>query len=250
MTYNPMSERREHPVPWAQRMAGVRYPWVLPFHRVEWLFDWTAFYLSRWRFLEVLDHLGRLSILVAIVFYVVEAPDRRKQKHYQAWQVINTATEKSGNGGRMEALEELNEDGVSLVAVDVTSAFLRGIELPRADLHYATLNSCDLRDGRFRRANLQEAHLHFANFERADLRQADLRGAVLKDADLSGADLSGADLANADLRNASLDKINWQAIADIHGANIYAVAGASAGFIQWATAHGAVSTKDDARFDR
>ena len=52
------------------------------------------------------DFLG----IGAVIFYFTESGDRRKQKHYHAWQVINTAQGKNGSGGRIEALQELNED--------------------------------------------------------------------------------------------------------------------------------------------
>ena len=55
-----------------------------------------------------------------------ESKDRIKQKHYQAWQVINSAQGKGGSSGRIDALEELHQDGVLLVGVDVSDAFLQG----------------------------------------------------------------------------------------------------------------------------
>ena len=92
--------------------------WLIPFIAFEWVWDWVAFFLSRWSFLEVLEYLGRFSVLVAVIFYFSESGDRIKQRHYQAWQVINTAQGKGGSGGRIEALQELNADGVPLVGVD------------------------------------------------------------------------------------------------------------------------------------
>ena len=71
---------------------------------IEYPFDWLAYLLSRWSFLEALEYLGSFSILIAVIFYFSESGDRLKQKHYQAWQVINTAQGKGGSGGRIEAL--------------------------------------------------------------------------------------------------------------------------------------------------
>ena len=51
-----------------------------------------------------IEYAGSLSILVAVVFWFTEADRRTHQRHYQAWQVINTAKGKGGNGGRMVAL--------------------------------------------------------------------------------------------------------------------------------------------------
>ena len=120
---------REKPPTWAERKAGVPSRWARPFIGLEWLFDWLAYYLSNWKLLEVLEYLSSLSILVAAIFYFSESGDRAKQKHYQAWQVINTAQGKGGSGGRLEALQELNADRVPLVGVDVAGAYLQGIRL-------------------------------------------------------------------------------------------------------------------------
>ena len=119
-------ELRARPEPWHEYTASIRSRWLVVFHGPEWLLQWTAYCLSRWAFLEVLEYLGVFSVLVAVIFYFSESGDRIKQKHYQAWQVINTAQGKGGSGGRIEALQELNMDSVPLVGVDASDAFLHG----------------------------------------------------------------------------------------------------------------------------
>src|SRR5271165_2193895 len=171
---------RKRPEPWQTQRAGLRHSWLVPLLAIDWVFEWTAFCLSRWSFLEVLEYLGSFSILVAVVFYFSESGDRLKQKHYQAWQVINTAQGKGGSGGRIEALQELNEDGVPLVGVDVGGAFLQGIRLPKARLIRADLSAVDARNGDFHAADFMGANLHSGNF-----RGSDLSGSNLQDADLS-----------------------------------------------------------------
>src|ERR1700756_5336351 len=120
---------RARPEAWAIRRSKSPHKWVYPFLCVDWCSDWLAFVLSCWSFLEVLEYLGSFSILIAVIFYFSESGDRLKQKHYQAWQVINTAQGKGGSGGRIEALQELDEDKIPLVGVDGSSAFLPGIHL-------------------------------------------------------------------------------------------------------------------------
>lgn len=122
-----LHEARKRPDSWKVLRARIRHGWAVPFRAFEWVWEWVAFGLSNWRFLEVLEYLGRFSILVGVIFYFSESGDRIKQRHYQAWQVINTAQSKGGSGGRIEALQELNQDKVSLVGVDVSSAFLQGL---------------------------------------------------------------------------------------------------------------------------
>src|SRR6266550_724493 len=141
-------ELRERPPAWKAYKTG-RPRWLLPLHAVEWTCDWAAYYLAHWAFLEVLEYLGIFSVLIAIIFYFSEAGDRKKQKHYQAWQVINTAQGKGGSGGRIEALQELNMDHIPLVGVDASGSFLQGVQLPKANLLRCDLHAADLREGQF-----------------------------------------------------------------------------------------------------
>ena len=90
----------------------------------------------------------------------------REQKHYQAWQVINTAQGKGGNGGRIDALQELNADNISLIGVDVRDAFLQYIQLDNAKLARAIFRSADIREGHFQQADLEGADFVYANLRR------------------------------------------------------------------------------------
>ena len=222
---------REKPDPWAVRRQRIQHVWTTPFWAFEWILEWVAFALSRWTFLDVLEYLEGFSVLIAVIFYFSESGDRLKQKHYQAWQVINTAQGKGGSGGRIEALQELNHDGVPLVGVDVSGADLRD-----SNLDFADFSDADLRS-----ANFRQSHLQGAAFGRADLQDADLTGA-----DLTGVDFSGATLTNADLSNANLANLRWRDLSSVKNVNIYGVKNAPDGFIPWAKQHGAVQTESDA----
>ena len=127
-------KRRVRPEPWSRHRERAKHRWLVPFIAIEWVWAWLAYWLSGWAFLEVLEYFGTLSVLLAVVSYFSESKDRIKQKHYQSWQVINSAQGKGGSGGRIDALEELHADGVPLVGVDVSRAFLQDIDLSRADL--------------------------------------------------------------------------------------------------------------------
>jgi hypothetical protein len=238
------------PRPWAEHKTTIRHRWATPLHRFDWTLRWLAHHLSHWALLEVLEYLGTFSVLIAVIFYFAEAGDRKKQKHYQAWQVINTAQGKGGSGGRIEALQELNEDHVSLVGVDASGAALQGLRLHKANLLRCNLMAADLRDSMIASANLEYASLKSANFRHSDMRFADLKSADLSDTDLSGANLSGADLAgsdlsNSDLRFADLKGARWEKIKGIEAANVYGVRNAPAGFVEWAMQHKAVAEKGE-----
>jgi hypothetical protein len=238
------------PRPWAEHKTIITHRWTTPLHKFDWMVRWAAHYLSRWALLEVLEYLGTFSLLIAVIFYFAESGDRKKQKHYQAWQVINTAQGQTGSGGRIEALQELNEDGVPLVGVDASDAFLQGVHLHKANLLRCNLDGADLRDSELAGANIEYASLKSANFRHGDLRAASLRNADMSDADLTGSNLSGADLTalnltNADLRSADLKDVRWQNIKAVAQANIYGVRNAPAGFVEWALAHNAISKPGD-----
>ncbi|WP_263368281.1 pentapeptide repeat-containing protein [Edaphobacter bradus] len=231
-------------------MSRGRPRWIVPFIAFEWMWEWVAFLLSKWSFLEVLEYLGSFSMLVAVIFYFSESGNRIKQRHYQAWQVINTAQGKGGSGGRIEALQELNADKVPLVGVDVSSAFLQGLKLEHANLLRADFSAADLRGSDLESADFTSADLHSANFrgsnlENASFEDADMKGADLSGANLSGANLDGADLSNADLTDADLRNIRWKGLRNIKGANIAEVKNAPDGFVEWALKEGAVQTNKD-----
>jgi BTB/POZ domain-containing protein KCTD9 len=140
-----------------------------------------------------------IAIVAAVVLYFKEIPDRKAEKHYKAWQVIDNAvvaTQVSGvvftSYALKKALEDLCKDGVSLSNIDV----------PRADLSNINLSGADLRH-----ANLSGANLHEANLRGANLVQTKLDGATLVWADLSGAQFNLTDLSDANLNMANLSGV-------------------------------------------
>jgi hypothetical protein len=242
-----LHEKRTRPPNWTDVRGRLRRRWLAPFIAFEWSWQWLAYLLSNWSFLEVLEYLGSFSVLVAVIFYFSESGDRLKQRQYQAWQVINTAQGKGGSGGRIEALQELNADKVPLVGVDVSSAFLQGLRLDHANLLRANFNAADARGSHLEAADFTNADLHSANFRGSNLSHAVFHGADLGEADLvranlSGADLSGADLGGADLSLADLENIRWMQIRNVKMANVAGVKHAPEGFVAWALRNGAVQT--------
>jgi hypothetical protein len=242
--------RRDRPRPWSEERQAAASAWTVPFRRFNWWLAWVSWALSHWALLDVLEHLGTFSVLIAVVFYFADSGNRVKQKHYQAWQVINTAQGKGGSGGRIEALQELNSDHVSLTGVDAGGAFLRGIVLERAHLERCDLHEADLRSGDLKFSRLNDSNLQSANFRLADLTGADFQSAALQDSDLNQsnldqANLAGADLSRSDLRYADLKDVAWKDIQSLQLANIYGIRNAPAGFLDFAQKHGAISLQSD-----
>ncbi len=241
------TQKRQRPLNWRDQCARSPHAVLTPVIALNWIGEWIAFLLGSWSFLEVLDHLGRFTVLVAVIFYFKEAPARLQQKHYQAWQVINTAQGKGGSGGRIEALQQLNHDHISLTGVDLSHAFLVGVRLEKAELSRANLNAADARDGVFDDSDLNYADLQSANLRGARLQHVSLQSANLDDVDLKGASLKGSNLSNAvlddaDLREADVDQVDWKSIKSVKRANIFGIKNAPAEFTAWALQHGAVQS--------
>lgn len=157
----------------------------------------------------------------------------RKTANYEAWQVINSAQGKGGSGGRVDALQDLIQNGISLAGVRLDGAWLEDVKLASSQLRYASL----------REANLHGADLREANLEGADLTDANLTGADLRGAHLKGTILKGTQLGTADLREADLNGVrDWQLIKSASYLNIDGVRNAPANFKDWMIAHGAVDS--------
>ncbi len=243
---------RNRPEPWSVRRQQLKSRWSVPLWAFEWFWEWVAYVLSNWSFLEALEYLSSFGVLIAVIFYFTESSDRIKQKHYQAWQVINTAQGKGGNGGRIDALQELNADRIPLVGVDVSGAFLQGLHLHSAHLSRSNFSAADLRDSDLSSADMSDAKLRSANcraciLRSADLERADFTDSDLVNADLTGADISGGTLANADLRNANLSNLKWRDSPNLKNANIFGVKNAPEGFASYALKQGAVQMEGDSQ---
>jgi uncharacterized protein YjbI with pentapeptide repeats len=226
----------EKPARWSSRRARISSRLLLPVALFEWANEWLAYVLSRWAFVEVLEYLSRFAILVAVVGFFLGRAERTKERHYAAWQVINLAQGKGGNGGRNDALHDLAADRVSLAGIDLSGAQLRGLHLRNADLGFSNLVGIVLNDAdltgtyvgwsevsydfpnarttsfwkatlkwtNFTYSDLRSATFGCANLEQAKLEYAKMSGAWLVGADLKGADLIGADLSGTRLQGADL----------------------------------------------
>ena len=52
----------------------------------------------------------------------LEADDRDKERHYRAWELINAARGSTGDGGRRDALEDLNRDNIGNQYIEQASS--------------------------------------------------------------------------------------------------------------------------------
>ncbi len=183
---------------------------------------------------KILNQLETLSLLIALVLYIKEIPERRKESHYQAWSTIDAAKGVNVSYARIMALQDLNEDGIPLRGLDAVDADLTAINLPKADLSSSNLTKAILKEANLSRANFDKAllaradlsganlshanfsfaKLSYVNFSLANLNHANLICADLRQAQMSGADLQGAQLSGANLDGAYLTGAN------LKGANV------------------------------
>lgn len=159
-------------------------------------------------FSEIVDSVDTVSVVIALVLFIKEAPDRRKQFHYQAWSTIDAAHGVRVSYARILALQDLNEDGLPLRGLDAPNTELINIYLPKADLSEANLNETDLSNANLNHANLNNAKLNRAKLSGANLSHTNLSFAQLSNVNFSSADLSHANLICADLSHANLSGVN------------------------------------------
>jgi BTB/POZ domain-containing protein KCTD9 len=219
-----------------------RYVWLR--HSQRWVVDWitrlptaleVVFLVAVIRLFEntpigrasiawlgirsFIDIIESMSILVAIFSYFKEAPERQKRSHYEAWKVIDAAHGRKNSYARIQALQDLNQGGISLRGLDAPKADLREINLRKADLLGANLQRVNLLEANLQKADLRAANLQRADLQRADLQKADLRATNLAESNLLGANLQGANLKAAELRGAKLRAANFKT-ANLLGANL------------------------------
>lgn len=203
--------------------------------------------LSAWaRWLATIVNFVKLIeaiVLVAGVYQLWARRDERrradeeaarmavKSANYQAWQVLNSAQGKGGNGGRVDAIHDLIRNGVSLAGVRLDGAWLEDARL--AGGHFSRAS--------FRQANLKGADLRDANLDGADFTDAILTGADLRGVHLRHAVVAGVHLGTADLRGADLTGIRgWEHVGSVSYLNLEGVRGAPAGFCERMLSAGAV----------
>ena len=168
----------------------------------------------------IIDTLEPLSIFIAVLLLIKEGPERKRQFHYQAWSIIDSATGIENSQARIIALEDLCDDGVSLAEIDLTKAKLNNIEmngvnlsdailnkaqLTNAELFYANLNNCDLTESNGVGVTLYRANLGFANLQKSNFSSANLAKANLMFADFREANFSGTNFYKANLKGVQFE---------------------------------------------
>ncbi len=166
-----------------------------------------------WLFCQIresvlLNIVEGFSILVAVWLFFLEAPERDKQAHYEAWKTIDSAHGLRNSYARIQALQDLNDDRIPLRGFTAPEADLRGINLEGADLSNAYLSGADLSNANLRNVNLSHANLVETKLTNANLNNSKLTGADLSYADLIEANLQEVDFVGANIIGANFVRAN------------------------------------------
>ena len=177
-----------------------------------------------WLFCQIresvlLNLVEGFSILVAVWLFFLEAPERDKQAHYEAWKTIDSAHGLRNSYARLQALQDLNSDRVPLRGFNAPEADLRGINLSGADLSNAYLSGADLSNANLSNANLSYANLAETRLDNVNLNNSKLTGAnisyasfieaKLQNVDFVGANMIGANFVRANLAQAYFGDVNF-----------------------------------------
>lgn len=188
-----------------------------------------------WLFCQIresvlLNIVEGFSILVAVWLFFLEAPERDKQAHYEAWKTIDSSHGLRNSYARLQALQDLNDDRIPLRGFNAPEADLRGINLAGADLSNAYLSGADLSNANLSNANLSHANLVETKLTNANLSNSNLTGANLsytdfieanlQDVDFVGANLVGANFVRANLTQAYFGDVNFNECL-LNNANLY-----------------------------
>lgn len=165
----------------------------------------------------ILNSLEPLGVLLAVLIFIRETPERKKQFQYQALSTIDNASGIRNSKARVIALQDLVDQGINLDELDLNNANLEGIEMngveikkgifTGANLNNAVMHLANLQKGNFKKAfapsfEIRFGNLSFSNFKQSNFSNADFSNSNLMFANFEGANLSGAKFRNAKLKGA------------------------------------------------
>ncbi|MGC6478778.1 MAG: pentapeptide repeat-containing protein [Flavobacteriaceae bacterium] len=168
----------------------------------------------------IFNSLEPLGLILAIVVFIRETPERRKQFHYQALSTIDGAAGIRNSKARIIALMDLVDQGINLDELDLGDSNLEGIELNGVELKKGNFKGCNLKKAEMNLANLQKGNfmsaqaagfeirygnMSFANFTNSNFNNANFSHSNFMFSNFTNAKLSGANFKNAKLKGANFD---------------------------------------------
>ncbi|MGC6422716.1 MAG: pentapeptide repeat-containing protein [Flavobacteriaceae bacterium] len=167
---------------------------------VTFIFYVLTFTSTKYPFLGlILNSLEPLGVLLAVLIFIRETPERRKQFHYQALSTIDRAAGIRNSKARIIALQDLVDQGINLDELDLGNANLEEIEL----------NGVEIKNGNFMGSNLKKAEMHLANLQKGNFKNTQGHSFKIRFGNLSFSDFTNSNFSNADFSSANLMFANF-----------------------------------------
>ncbi len=166
--------------------------------------------------------IGEVTLLVAMISYVREAPERQEKTINDARDLIKNHRDEVYSEARRNALNLLNSHCAVIKEIQAPKASLPKIELNKCykfQLNQQSFTQWPPQFYRYKGIDMSYGNLAGADLEGANLKGANLKGMNLAGANLEGANLEGANLEGANLEGANLRGVNFKA-ANLEGANL------------------------------
>ena len=189
----------------AEQTNGKKYKRLKPIAILDTKLSDFVDWLQTISVVKLAVTLSEVTILFAMVSYIVTIPNRRQQQIQEARKVLHEENKKQYSDGRIAALKVLNkhcEGNPGLQAPEGKMAKLSLYRCPKFD--FQKWKWPEQRGMNLSNSNLKKADLSGANLQGINLRKSILQNAILVGANLEGADLTSAKLQNADLSRANL----------------------------------------------
>lgn len=148
----------------------------------------------------LLSSLEPLGVLLAVVIFIKETPERKKQFNYQALSTIDRASGIRNSKARIIALQDLVDQAINLDELDLFDSNLEGIEL----------NGIEIKNGNFKKSNIRKAKMHLANLQKSNFEFAEGAGVNINYGNLSFCNLQKSNFNNSDFSNSNLMFSNFE----------------------------------------
>jgi Pentapeptide repeats (8 copies) len=174
-----------------------------PFFWIDWACQWIAYLASNFAAFRVLEYAGKLTILVALITWIIDYPERQRTAIRTAWSVVTAK-----GGGRKDNLEYLAAHQADLTGLYGASGFFSNIVLKKRDLRWSDLEDANFEKADLTATNLEGSKLSGVSFKDATLVRARFRYSRLypKAPNFDGADLDGADFQDVFVTDTAIYK--------------------------------------------
>jgi hypothetical protein len=163
-----------------------------PFRWLDWCCQWLAYWAGNLAVFRVLEYAGKLTVLVALIFWIAEIPDRRKAAIQTAWTVVT-----SKGGGRKEALQYLISEKVDLDGLNGENGYFEGISMKGLQAHWSNIQDADFSNADLEGTDFEGSKIIATKFLKSNLTNANFRNTWVHVSDpitqFDGATIDGAD---------------------------------------------------------